>query len=133
MHEEYHFITRQPSQSINEIEFLNTTGSHTQEFRFELGLIVLIGPGGELFSDAHVEQTAALIRKMPLGPEDLIYLSLLHIPSHSEYARRAKQARIRALTSLEIEEQTRRMRASLTSTQQPGPRLARYDIREFVY
>ena len=51
MHEEYHFITHQPSQSINEIEFLNTTGSHTQECRFELGLIVLIGPGGELFSE----------------------------------------------------------------------------------
>ena len=42
-----------------------------------LGLIVLIGPGGELFSHAHVEQTAALIRKMPLRPEDLIYLSPL--------------------------------------------------------
>jgi radical SAM superfamily enzyme YgiQ (UPF0313 family) len=98
-----------------------------------LGLIVLIGPGGDLFSDAHVEETAALIRKMPLGTEDVIYLSPLHTSSDSEYARRAKQARIRALTPLEIEEQTKRMRASLTSTQQPGPRLARYDIREFVY
>ncbi|HEX2522879.1 MAG TPA: radical SAM protein, partial [Terriglobia bacterium] len=114
------------AQALELVARLKSTG-------LSLGLIVLIGPGGDLFSDAHVEQTAALIRRMPLGPEDLIYLSPLHTSSDSEYARRAKQARIRALTSLEIEEQTRRMRASLTSTQPPGPRLARYDIREFVY
>ena len=98
-----------------------------------VGLIVLVGAGGDRFADAHVEETAALIRKMPLGPEDVIYLSPLIASPKSEYARRAKDAGIRGLTSLEIEEQTKRMRASLTSTQQPSPRLARYDIREFVY
>ena len=98
-----------------------------------LGLIVLIGAGGDHFSDAHVEETAALIRKMPLGAEDVIYLSPLHTSPDSEYAHRAKEAGIRALTSLEIEEQAKQMRASLTSAQRPGPRLARYDIREFVY
>jgi radical SAM superfamily enzyme YgiQ (UPF0313 family) len=98
-----------------------------------LGLIVLIGAGGDHFSDAHVEETAALIRRMPLGTEDVIYLSPLHTSPDSEYAHRAKEARIRALTPLEIEEQAEQMRANLTSTQQPGPRLARYDIREFVY
>ena len=98
-----------------------------------LGLIVLIGPGGDQFAEAHVEETAALLRKMPLGTEDVIYLSPLHTSPDSAYAHRAQEARIRALTALEIEEQTKRMRASLTSTQQPGPRLARYDIREFVY
>lgn len=98
-----------------------------------LGLIVLIGAGGNHFADAHVEETAALIRRMPLDAEDLIYLSPLHTSPDSEYAHRAKEAGTRALTSEEIEEQTKRMRASLTSTQQPGPKLATYDIREFVY
>jgi Radical SAM superfamily len=98
-----------------------------------LGLIVLIGAGGDHFSDAHVEETAALIRRMPLGTEDVIYLSPLHTSPESEYAQRAKEAGIHALTSLEIEEQAKQMRVSLTSAPQPGPRLARYDIREFVY
>ena len=98
-----------------------------------VGLIVLIGAGGDQFAEAHVEETAALLRKMPLGPDDVIYLSPLVASPKSEYARRAKDAGIRGLTSLEIEEQTKRMRAILTSTQQPGPRLAKYDIREFVY
>ena len=98
-----------------------------------LGLIVLTGPGGDQFADAHVEETAALIRKMPLGSEDVIYLSPLHASPDSEYAHRAKEAGIRALTPLEIEDQTKRIRETLTLAQQPGPRLARYDIREFVY
>ena len=33
-----------------------------------LGLVVLIGAGGEQFADAHVEETLALIRKMPWEP-----------------------------------------------------------------
>ena len=94
-----------------------------------LGLIVLIGAGGDQFADPHIED--ALIRKMPLGTEDMIYLSPLHVAPDSQYAYRAREAGIRALSSLEIEEQTERMRASLIK--QPGPRLARYDIREFVY
>jgi hypothetical protein len=98
-----------------------------------LGLIVLIGAGGDQFADAHVEETVALIRKMLLGPDDVVYLSPLHTSPDSGYAHRAKEAGIRTLTSVEIEEQSKQMRASLTSTQQPGPRLARYDIREFVY
>jgi len=124
------------------LAFLNKPANSTQasdlvarlkSVGLSLGLIVLIGAGGDHFSDAHVEETAALIRKMPLGPDDVIYLSPLIASPKSDYAHRAKDAGICGLTSLEIEEQTRRMRASLTSTQQPGPRLARYDIREFVY
>jgi radical SAM superfamily enzyme YgiQ (UPF0313 family) len=98
-----------------------------------LGLIVLMGAGGDRFADAHVEETAALIRRMPLGIDDIIYLSPLHASRDSEYADRTRQAGIRALTSLETEKQESQMRASLTSDQHPGPRLARYDIREFVY
>jgi radical SAM family protein len=98
-----------------------------------VGLIVLIGAGGDRFADAHVEETTALIRKMPLGAEDMIYLSPLHVSPDSRYAHRAREAGIRALTPLEIEEQTERMRARLTSTRQANPKLARYDIREFVY
>ena len=98
-----------------------------------VGLIVLIGAGGDQFADAHVEETTALIRKMPLGAEDMIYLSPLHVSPDSRYANRAREAGIRTLTPLEIEEQTERMRARLTSTRQANPKLARYDIREFVY
>jgi hypothetical protein len=95
-----------------------------------LGLIVLTDPEATT-ADAHVEETAALIRKMPLGSEDVIYLSPLHASPDSEYAHRAKK-RIRALTPLEIEDQTKRIRETLTLAT-ASPRLARYDIREFVY
>ena len=63
----------------------------------------------------------------------MICLSPLHVAPDSQYAYRAREAGIRALSSLEIEEQTERMRARLTSTHQANPKLARYDIREFVY
>jgi Radical SAM superfamily len=98
-----------------------------------VGLIVLTGPGGRQFADAHVEETVALIRAMPLGTDDIVYLSPLEASDRSEYAQREKEAGIRALTPLEVEEQTQRMRARLTSSGRPGPRLARYDIREFLY
>jgi hypothetical protein len=98
-----------------------------------VGLIVLMGAGGDQFAEAHIEETSALIRKMPLETEDIIYLSPLHVSPRSQYAHRAREAGIRALKPPEIEEQTERMRARLTSTRQASPKIARYDIREFVY
>jgi radical SAM superfamily enzyme YgiQ (UPF0313 family) len=99
----------------------------------KVGLIVLVGAGGDQFADAHVEETTALIRKMPLAAEDMIYLSPLQVYPDSRYAQRAREAGIRILTPLEIEEQTETLRARLVSTQLASPKLARYDIREFVY
>jgi len=98
-----------------------------------VGLIVLIGAGGDRFADAHVEETTALIRRMPLGTGDMIYLFPLHVSPDSQYAHRAREAGIRALTTLEIEEQAERMRARLIPRHQASQKIARYDIREFVY
>jgi hypothetical protein len=98
-----------------------------------VGVIVLVGPGGDRFADAHLEQTTALLRKMTLGAEDVVYLAPLLASPYSQYVRRAREARIRPLTPVEIEHQMNQMKASLTTSESSRPNVARYDVREFVY
>lgn len=99
-----------------------------------VGVIVLLGAGGEAFFETHASRTAEVLRRLGLGPGDLLYLSELVESESLPYAERAARDAIRPLTAERIAEQARRMLAGLSaSTSNPGPRIARYDIREFVY
>ena len=51
-----------------------------------VGVIVLIGAGGEPFFDAHVRDTIQVIRAMQLEPGDYVYLSPLVAAHGAEYA-----------------------------------------------
>lgn len=123
------------------LRFLNKPGSADEAFAFvrdlkEAGLAVavifMVGAGGERHAESHLEASASLCARLPLGRGDIVYLSPFVEHPGSEYARRAAAEGIVPLGPEAIEAQRtaleRRVRAAL-----PEATVARYDIREFVY
>jgi len=99
-----------------------------------VGVIILIGLGGEVFFDSHVRETIALLNEMPLGREDIIYLSPLYIHPGSDYEEKARAFRIRALAPHELKRQIHLIREGLRfAPSVERPRISIYDVREFVY
>ena len=98
-----------------------------------VGVIILIGAGGDRYFRLHVEETIRILNELPLGGEDMIYFSPLVESPLSEYARRARDAGIRSLTDEERREQLKAIRSALRFSGEKKPKVALYDIREFVY
>jgi hypothetical protein len=85
----------------------------------DVGVIVLVGVGGEPFFAAHAKRTAQVLTRMELGPTDLVYFSD-YLDGDLTPRRRADQS------------------AWIQSDFQPAdpahpPTTARYDLGEFVY
>jgi hypothetical protein len=99
-----------------------------------VGLIFMVGIGGERFRQAHFADTVRLIKRLPLDEDDLLYLSPFVGSSDTPYVQDVAQA---AITSLSVEdlayEEQRFKRALLPWAKARGIRISRYDIREFLY
>jgi radical SAM superfamily enzyme YgiQ (UPF0313 family) len=94
--------------------------------------ILMCGAGGDRFAGAHVADTLALVSRLPLGEGDIVYLSPFVEHPESRYARRAMEDRVRPLDLAEHERQYARLRDGIRRLL-PGVKVARYDLREFVY
>jgi hypothetical protein len=113
---------------------IETLVNHLKYAGIGVGLIVLVGAGGDRYADAHVSATVSLINALPLDEKDLIYFSELIDYPGSSYSQLAQQAGVRALTLGEIEHQIAEMRAGFHfSDPDRSPKISLYDIREFVY
>ena len=81
-----------------------------------VGVILLVGAGGERFFDEHVRETVNVIRAMALGPGDYVYLSPLVAAHGAEYAQRAAAENIHPLVPARLAEQEQRMRQGIRVT-----------------
>ena len=105
-----------------------------KEAGIAVGIIVLVGAGGDTYQEAHIAATTRLINALPLDAGDLIYLSELMDYPTTTYEAQAAAAGVRMLTASEVEEQSRRLRAGLRAGSSSGaPKVSLYDIREFIY
>ena len=98
-----------------------------------VGIIILLGAGGQRFAAGHVRDTIALLNALPLDRDDILYFSELVLTPDMPYAREAVRAGIRALTPDEQRAQQATIVAGLRFAPAARPRISRYDIREFVY
>ena len=97
-----------------------------------VGVIVMIGLGGDRFDAGHIGDTATALNAMGLGAGDLVYFSdLVEMPG-TEYPALAADRSIRPLTSTEREGQRQSIRRRLSFAGEP-PQIAVYDVLEFVY
>jgi hypothetical protein len=97
-----------------------------------VGIIVMIGLGGRRFAAGHVSDTIAAVNAMGLGPADFLYFSdLVEVPGTS-YPGQAASEDVQPLSAAERLAQLDAIRAGLAFAG-PPPRLARYDVEEFVY
>ncbi len=97
-----------------------------------VGVIVLVGAGGARYAERHVQETLALVNAMGLGTEDILYLSPLDCDPDSAYRARERAAGVHPLSEAEMDAQLTRLRAGLRFPA-PGPKVAVYDIRDFLY
>jgi hypothetical protein len=94
--------------------------------------MVLLGAGGTKFAKGHIQDTIAAINAMGLGVDDLVYFSEFVASPDQPYGRIARADQIEPLSVEQMQAQRREIEAGLRFAGQP-PKLATYDIREFVY
>lgn len=105
-----------------------------KEAGLQVGVILLVGVGGEAFAAGHVADSVALVNRLPLDEQDLVYLSELVEPPHGEYARQMAAARLTPLSPEQMQLQREALRSGLEGPpERRGPKVTTYDLREFVY
>lgn len=99
-----------------------------------VGIIVLLGAGGQAYAQEHMRDTIAAINAMNLDLDDIVYFSELIESEGLEYTRDAFDARLQPLTPQERLQQAEQIESALVFSEEGGtPHISRYDIREFVY
>jgi radical SAM superfamily enzyme YgiQ (UPF0313 family) len=93
---------------------LRLTGA-LKEAGISVGLIFLLGAGGDAFAEDHVRDSGALVRAAGLDADDFVYLSPLVRPDGHMVKG--------------VADQETAMREAMGD----GPRVAVYDIRAFIY
>jgi hypothetical protein len=109
--------------AIETVQAIKAAGIH-------VGVMVLIGLGGDRFAASHVADTIAALNQMRLDRGDLLYFSDLVEEPGTPYPILATQQGIRALTAIERAAQRDAIRAGLPDG---GVKISNYDVREFVY
>lgn len=125
------------------LRFLNKPGTSAEALELvaaikaggvSVGVIVMVGVGGDRFWERHVKETTKVLNAMGLGPGDLLYFSEFVEYPESEYAQMAKTLGIKPLTRREIWHQMEAIRSGLmVPPDARGPQVSVYDIREFLY
>jgi len=121
-------FARKPGSAADAVETVHAVkagGLH-------VGVVVMTGLGGDRFAEGHVRDTARVLNAMGLGEGDLLYFSDLVEAPATPYPRLAAEHGIRGLTAPERAAQRQAIRARLV-VEGPGPKIATYDVREFVY
>lgn len=99
-----------------------------------VGLIFMVGIGGEHFREAHFRDTVALLQRLPLGADDLVYLSPFVAGPDSPYVTDLAAANFAPMTDDEIRAEEQRFKTALLPwAKARGVRVSHYDVREFVY
>jgi radical SAM superfamily enzyme YgiQ (UPF0313 family) len=104
-----------------------------------VGVIVMLGLGGERYADGHVYDTITTVNQMGLGRDDLLYFSEF-IPYGTAYDTQVKEPDLWPLTRPQMMAQREAIIAGLCfgdlgpdGRSAGAPRIATYDIREFIY
>ena len=99
-----------------------------------VGVIVLLGAGGQEKAAGHVRETIRILNEMPLGRNDYIYFSPLVMHPGSQYDTQAMSDAVTPLSVEEMRQQEQELRLGLRFDQRRGkPYLARYELETFVY
>ncbi len=115
------------ADAIQAVQAMKTSG-------VAVGVIVLLGAGGQAYARQHVRETISVLNAMRLDADDLIYFSELVEAEGMEYTRDAYEAGLQPLNAEERLIQGEQIEAGLKFSTAGGvPHISRYDIREFVY
>lgn len=116
-----------PEDVIRTVQTMKTAG-------VSVGIILLLGAGGQRFAAGHVQDTIRAVNQMNLDLDDLIYFSELVENENLPYVQDAFRSELQPLDPSERLAQQQQIEAGLRFSEASGvPHISRYDIREFVY
>lgn len=97
-----------------------------------VGVVIMLGIGGDKYAEAHVAHTVEAVNAMTLGSDDIIYFSEFVDPPNAPYNEQAEAENIRPLARPAVWTQEAEMRAGFRFPA-GRPKISVYDIREFIY
>jgi hypothetical protein len=117
----------EPKDAVQAVRAIKSGGA-------AVGVIVLLGAGGQAYAREHVRETIRVLNEMPLDLNDIVYFSELIESEGMPYLQDAFQSSLKPLTSQERIAQGEAIERRLKFSAHSGtPHISRYDIREFVY
>ncbi|MFQ5657264.1 MAG: radical SAM protein [Candidatus Methylomirabilales bacterium] len=129
-HEPLLALLDKPGKTMDAVEVVQ----RLKRANIGLGIIILLGAGGRRYSAAHIRDTLEALRIMPLDAGDFIYLSPLVEERTATYSVMAQKCRIAPLSPGELRAQEAAIRSGIRSLGFGSPpRVAPYDIRDFIY
>ena len=122
-------LLNKPARVDNVVEMAN----RCRRAGIGAGVIILLGAGGRHLYSQHVDETVKAIRAMNLTKDDILYFSPLIPRAGSKYAQRLASREVEALSENEMELQKADMLAGFQLSPASRPKVALYDINEFIY
>ena len=123
-------FVRKPGDAAGTVDAVRTI----KEGGVAVGVIIMVGVGGATYEAEHVARTLEAVNSMGLDAGDIVYLSDFVNHPGLPYEQLAEEAGVRDLTFPEMTAQTDRLkRGFVWSDPSSKPKVAPYDIREFVY
>jgi hypothetical protein len=112
-----------PELMLSECQKLKAAG-------LNLGLIFMIGAGGQQYAQAHFKASTALLQALPLDSQDFIFLSEFVPHPDQPYFEQALQAGLIPLSETELQHEIQRWRAALNGL---PAKCVPYHLQEFIY
>lgn len=100
----------------------------------DVGIIVLIGAGGEKYFKTHTEETVNVLNQMKLDQKDFIYFSEFYPQPNTKIIKKFEKEELKPLEYDKMEQQRKEIKEGLKLTEYSSPpKISEYDIREFLY
>ncbi len=97
-----------------------------------VGIIFLIGAGGEQFAESHLRDSLALTHKLPLSKGDMIYLSELY-ETNQQYIDRMVKMKYELPSKNQIRAWSNSFKDQIKETVGKKVQVSIYDINQFFY
>ena len=97
-----------------------------------VGIIFLIGAGGNKYSEKHLTDSIKLLEQLPLGKSDIIYLSELY-DTNSNYKKSMAEKNIPLPTRQEIRQWSTEFKSKVKRKCPKNVQVSVYDINQFFY
>jgi radical SAM superfamily enzyme YgiQ (UPF0313 family) len=98
-----------------------------------VGVIILLGVGGEEFRRRHFENSLRTLKEMELDKGDIVYISPLYFEPGDEYDRVMGEMGITHMKEEEIGKEILKYKKIFRTELKNKPKVTIYDIREFIY
>ncbi len=125
------------------LEFVRKPGSREdirqvvstlKEAQLAVVVILMVGLGGQRFSQEHLTDTVSLVRSLPLTKGDIIYLSRFDPTPRAPYLPIAAAERIRPLSPPAMHDEIRRWKTLLDrEVGRQGIKISPYSFQRFLY